>query len=407
VSVSGTQMNVKLATQVGAAFDTRNVSSDVRTLWNMGRFSDVTAETKEVPGGVDVIFHVVREPRYGLHEIRFEPHAFGLQVTMPEGTLLTRAQAAQIAAQTRGQLAERGYEAAKVAWRFEPASHGAFDLHLTIDPGKQASRKHKPPPMPTAPADLCASLFEERRESERKGILDFTAELGEDGTAHTERGRQYILGRLTFYGHHHYSDALIRKHFLIDEAAPLDLFLLRQSVVRLNQAQLFEPVDEKQVHIATNDKTGTADVTIYLTERKGRAWNFSGPLPITASLTGRVIGTYSLGFHLIAFSTILKLATNKRLLPVISAEKAFTPGEGWWSGISFAPQLGLRATVLGYASTQFQQRLLPKLAGIRAPDLTVTSGDDSLLCRYPKPRWSVVRTGAGVALRFAGQVGGL
>ena len=193
----------------------------------------------------------------------------------------------------------------------------------------------------------------------------------------------------------------------MDEGAALDLFLLRQSAVRLNQAALFEPLDEHQVHVATDDKTGTADVKIYLTERKRHAWSFSGPLPLTASITGRVIATYGLSFHLLAFSTILKLATNKRLLPVLSVDRAFTPGEGWRSGLSFAPQLGWRGTVYGYASTQLQQRLLPLLAGTRAPDLAIAEGDRTLLCKYPKPRFAVVRTGASVALRFAGQIGGM
>jgi outer membrane protein insertion porin family len=328
-------------------------------------------------------------------------------MTTVPGTLLTRAQAAQLAASARSQLNERGYPDAKVAWRFAPAPHSQFDLILSIDAGKQGRRKHKDPPLPPAPPAVCACLFEERREAEYGGILDFSASLDESGAAHIERGRPYTLGRLTFYGHHHYSDALIRSHFLLDEGAPLDLFLLRQSVVRLNQAALFDPVDERQVHIATDPKTGAADVTIYLTERKRHSWNLSGPLPVSASIAGRVIGTYSLSFHLIAFSTILKLATNKRLLPVISAELPFTPGQGWWSGISFAPQLGLRATALGYASTQFQQRMLPRLAGTRAPDLTVADGNNTLLCKYPKPRLYAVRAGAGLVLRFAGQIGGL
>jgi hypothetical protein len=399
-------MNVKLATQVGRPYDEASVAADVRTLWNIGRFSDIRAETEEDEDGVDVIFHVVTEPRYSLHEMRFEPHAFGLQVTVQPGTLYTRAQAAQSAANAREQLVQKGYAEAKVDWRFAPASHGDYDLVLKLDPGKQG-RRPKEPPLPAAPRALCDCLFEERREAEYKGILDFNVSLDENGAPNIERGKPYTLGRLTFYGHHHYSDALIRSHFLIDEGDPLDLFRLRQSVVRLNQAALFEPVDEKQVHIATDEKTGVADVTIYLTERKRHAWSFSGPVPVAASISGKIIGTYGLSFHLLAFSTILKLAANKRLLPVFSADRAFTPGEGWKSGLSFAPQLGWRGTIFGYASTQFQQRLLPKLAGTRAPDLALTSGDKTLLCRYPKPRFNTLRLGTSVALRFATQFSGL
>jgi hypothetical protein len=400
-------MNVNLATQVGQPYNAATVATDVKTLWSIGRFSDVRVETVPDGDGVDVRFHVVREPRYSIRELRFEPHPYGLQINLQPGTLLTRAEAAKIAADARTHLNDSGYTAARVDWRFAPTPGGRYNLMLKIDAGDMAKHRPKPPQLPLAEPDTCSALFEERREAERKGILDFTASMDPSGVASVERGRSYTLGRLTFYGHHHYSDAEVRRHFLLDEGAPLDMFLLRQSVVRLNQAALFEPVDEHQVHIATNDRTGTADVVINLTERKRRSWSFSGPLPISASIAGRVIGTYGISFHLIAFDTILKLATNKKLLPVFAAERAFTPGDGWWSGISFAPQLGLRSTLLGYASTQLQQRLLPKLAGTRAPDLTIANGESALLCRYPKPKLATVRMGASVVLRFAGTVGGL
>ena len=399
-------MDVKLATQVGQTYDAASIAKDVRTLWDLGRFSDVRVETEQDDDGVDVAFHVTPEPRYDLHEVRFEPHSFGIQLALPAGTLLTRAQAAKIAASARGQLAERGYTNAQVEWHLAPVSHGQVDLIVKIDAGQQG-RRPKEPKMPEAPRALCACLFEERREAEWKGILDFNASIDESGVASIERGRAYTLGRLTFYGHHHYSDALIRSHFLVDEGAPLDLFLLRQSVVRLNRAGLFEPLDEHQVHITPNERTGTADVTLYLTERKRHSWNIGGPVPLAASISGRVISTYALSFHLVAFSTILKLATNKRLLPVFSLEKAFTPGEGWKSGLTFVPQFGWRGTVLSYGSTQLQQRIMPKLMGVRAPDLAVTSGEKTLVCRYPKPRLYAARIGASFVLRFAGQIAGV
>jgi outer membrane protein assembly factor BamA len=408
VSIPGTEMDVKLATQVGQPYDAAAVQRDVRTLWNLGRFSDVRVETQQTKdGGVNVFFRVVTEPRYGLHEVRFEPHSFGMQQTVQPGTIFTRMDAAKLAATTRSQLAGKGYNDAEIDWRFKPISHGQYDLIFKITPGKQGKRQPKEPPLPEAPRAICECLFEQRREAEYRGILDFNASLDENGQPHVELGKPYILRRLTFYGNHHYSDGLIRSHFSIDEGDSLDLFKLRQSVVRLNQAGLFEPVDEKQVHVASNEETGTADVTIFLNERKRHSWNFSGPLPVAASIAGKVIGTYGLSFHLLAFDTILKLATNKKVLPVFAIDKAFTPGEGWKSGLSFAPQLGWQGTVLGYASTQLTQRLVPRLMGTRAPDLAVASGDKTLLCKYPKPRFYVVRVGSSMVLRFAGQIGGL
>src|SRR5437667_6762873 len=51
VSIPGTQLDVKLATQVGRPFDAASVSEDLRALWNLGRFSDVRVETEEDESG--------------------------------------------------------------------------------------------------------------------------------------------------------------------------------------------------------------------------------------------------------------------------------------------------------------------------------------------------------------------
>ena len=42
VAVPGTQLDVKLATQVGQPYDAATVEKDVRYLWSLGRFDDVS-----------------------------------------------------------------------------------------------------------------------------------------------------------------------------------------------------------------------------------------------------------------------------------------------------------------------------------------------------------------------------
>jgi hypothetical protein len=110
-----------------------------------------------------------------------------------------------------------------------------------------------------------------------------------------------------------------------------------------------------------------------------------------------------LSFNALAYSTILKLAANRRFLPVLSIERPFTPGGGWLSGFAFAPQMGPQWMALHYAGAQLEGRLGPWLAGTRMPDLTVTmsrpSGDTAgILCEAPKPRLRLLRMGAGAAL---------
>jgi hypothetical protein len=164
-------------------------------------------------------------------------------------------------------------------------------------------------------------------------------------------------------------------------------------------------VDERSVHITPNQQSGTADITVQLTERKRGRWSLSGPLPLSASVNMRLPGASSflLNFNSLAYSTILKLAYNRRFFPVVSLERPYTPGEGWKSGFAFAPQMGPHWMALHYLGAQLEGRLGPKLAGTRVPDLTIgmprPDGDTApILCEAPHPRLRVLRVPAGMAL---------
>src|SRR6185295_16697985 len=98
-----------------------------------------------------------------------------------------------------------------------------------------------------------------------------------------------------------------------------------------NRAMMFERVDERQVSIQTDDHTGTADITVHLTERKRGAWNLAGPVgpmslagPLRASIGARLpawgqglleLSTYTASFNLFAFSRsflpLLSMASSR------------------------------------------------------------------------------------------------
>jgi outer membrane protein insertion porin family len=441
----------------------------VKTLWSLGRFRDVKVETVEDEAGTDVIFRVTPEPQYTLREVRLRPHSFGLQVSLLPGTIVTQPRANDLATAALRQLLEKGYPRAKVTASLDPVGNNKADVFLDIVPGeavkvtatgdttikapkwyyKEALDSHAARlqshwisqgyfdtkvqtteelglkhatvnfnvvkgqfyhklDMPT----ICGCLFKERREAERQGILDFQASIDEDGKYTIEKGRQYTVGRITFIGNSHFSDSFVRSHFILDEGVPFDSWKLRQSVVRLNRAGVFAPLDEHQVHIQTNEKTGIADVVVYLSEAKRGRWSLSGPLPLVGSISSRLpswgsgifeLSTYTLGFNALAYSTILKLASNRTFLPILALERPFTPGGGWLSGFAIAPQMGPQWMVLHYAATQLEQRLGPWLAGTRVPDLTVNmarpNGDTAtILCEAPKPRLRGLRISGSIAL---------
>ncbi len=237
-----------------------------------------------------------------------------------------------------------------------------------------------------------------------------------DMTTEIERGQPYRVGRIDFIGNRHFKDPVIRKNLLLDEGELLDPFLLRKSLARLNQANLFERLDERSVAIQTNPQTGEADLKIRLTERKRGSWSLSGPVgpasiggPLQASLSARV-ATYTVSISMLAFANpivpILGVASKTGFLPVLGLQRPYMPGEGWKSGFMVAPQLGWQATVLSYATTQLKQRLLPVLAGDRGlvPELPVTversSGEAVMFCEPPQPRFARLRNVAALGLQL-------
>jgi outer membrane protein insertion porin family len=497
VSVPGTNLQVNLATQVGAPYDADAVVRDVRYLWSLGRFEDIRVETAEDEDGVRVLFRVTVEPRYSLHEIRIEPNTFGVEMSLPEGTLLTHRQALQLALQAERQLNDRGYRKAKVTYALAPAGRSQYDLKLTVDTGlathikdvqltgspglslkelsqplrairrsntqealdatlarmrsfyigkgyvdatvnaseipesgKQVSLRIEVEAGPRqTPPSVCTGLFAERRQTERQGILDFPVTLAVPAMTTTAApGQAYTVGRIDFIGHPHYTDAALRRNFLLDEGVPLDQYVLRRSIARLNRTNLFQPIDERQVSVRAHQPTGVADITVHLTERKRGAWSLSGPVgpmslagPLRGSVGSRLppwgrglleLSTYTLSFNVFAFSRsflpILSVASNRRLLGVVALERPFMPGAGWLSGFAVAPQIRWKASALSYASRQIHQRLQPLIAGDRGlvPEIQVAvnrpAGDAILFCEPPKPRFGALRTSAGFALHLLG-----
>jgi outer membrane protein insertion porin family len=284
-------------------------------------------------------------------------------------------------------------------------------------------------------ADLCTALFRERRDAERHGIPDFWVRLkvqrtdgGARLSAEIDRGQAYRVGRIDFAGNRHFEDAFVRRNLLLDEGDLFDQLLLRKSIARLNRSAAFEPVTDANVAIRTSEKSGEAAIGLQLVERKHGAWRLSGPVgpasfggPLEASISSRLpawgaglfeLSTYAASFSLLGFARpiipVLSVVSKGPLLPVLALERPFSPGEGWKSGMAAAPQLGWRFSALGYAATQLRQRLIPRLMGDRGliQDLPVTverpQAEMTMVCEPPKPRFTMLRTGAALGLQFAG-----
>jgi outer membrane protein insertion porin family len=293
--------------------------------------------------------------------------------------------------------------------------------------------------------NFCSTLFVARRDAEHDGILDFTVNMQvqptmastkeapeANMTADVERGKPFHIGRIEFTGNRHFTEAAVRSNFLLDEGDLLDEHLLRKSMARLNEANFFEPVNERNTILHTDPKTGIADIDLRVTERKRGSWNLSGPVgpasiagPLEASIRTRLpawgsglleASTYTASISLIAFfhSLLPVMGLPKiPLIPLAALNRPYTPGEGWKSGFMIIPQLGWQYMVMGYGVAQLEHRAIPALQGDRGlePELPVTvetpTSRTTMFCEPPAPRFSPARNALAMALRFIGSIAGI
>jgi hypothetical protein len=309
----------------------------------------------------------------------------------------------------------KGYLDAEVR-PLEPQFEGSnAHVSIVVNPGKQYAM----------PAGLCTSLLAQRREAQKKGILDFTVHFDIEHGPSVDLGRPYRVGRIEFVGNHRYTDSSLRSNFLLSEGDIFDEQLLRRSVARLNRTQRFEEISEKNVVVQPNTKTGFANVTVHVSERKRGRWDISGPVgpmslagPLEGSISSRLpawgrgifeLSTYTVSLSIFAFGNpLIPILNAPKFLPVLALVRPFAPGDGWKSGFMIAPQLGWANNALSYVSSQMQGRLMPLLAGERniQPVLPVTvtraSGEAVMYCEPPRPRLAPLRAAAGVGLHLLG-----
>src|SRR2546426_1031203 len=261
---------------------------------------------------------------------------------------------------------------------------------------------------------LCQCLLEARREAEKRGALDFSAELqlkpvparawvlpgikpadqqspdrravgspSAELTATLKTGPAYRIGRIEFSGHHAVSDTTLRRALLLREGDLFDQERLRRSLARLNRFGFLEPVTTSDVHTELAPDDHRADLKIRVKENRGR-WSLWGPLgPASVSgPPGFMIGvrlpplgqgpaelsTYYATFSLLAspwpWVSVLASAPRVRWQTLVAFERPYLPGQSWQSGFLLTPQLGW-GTLAGYGLTRALQAV------------QITAGQDS------------------------------
>jgi len=201
----------------------------------------------------------------------------------------------------------------------------------------------------------------------------------------------------------------------------------------LNRAGFFEPIAESDISIRTGAVAGVADLVVHVKEHKPGVWRISGPIgpasfagPLEASISSRLppwgsglfeLATYTASVSMFAFAhpllPVSALNPQRPWLPVLALTRPFSPGEGWLSGFSIAPQLGWKSTAMSYFATQSEERLSTLFAGDRGltAELPVTlddlNGGSMMICQPPAQRCARLRTAAGMALRLMRAMSGI
>jgi outer membrane protein insertion porin family len=135
--VSGDDIRANVGTRRGMTFDQKRLARDIRTLYNLGFFSDVRVFVSEEEGGVAIAFDVVEkaainEIRYeGLDEIDEEDieEVIDLKLNQPLDVPALHKNVQKI----RDLYSEKGFFLAEVSYKLEEAGENSYDVVFVID----------------------------------------------------------------------------------------------------------------------------------------------------------------------------------------------------------------------------------------------------------------------------------
>jgi hypothetical protein len=298
---------------------------------------------------------------------------------------------------------------------------------------------------------LCKCLLDAKRMAEAHGRIDFAAQLEiseangaappgsesnwVDVTARVRTGSPYVVGRISFSGHHRVNESTLRRAMVLQETTLLDAGKLRSSLARLNRSGLLEPITADDVEIQVNPSSLTADVMISVREPRRGHWSLSGPVVATrltgsvqASISSRLpawgrgvfeASTYYVTLSLIGLPNplvrLLPFAPRPRLSPLVTLERPYLPGHAVFSGFALSPKRPTRTLLTSYAVTHLSRDARGALGGDRSvpSNLLVpvetshgsVDGERSsagfLICEPAKARLQWLRRGAAYAADLA------
>jgi outer membrane protein insertion porin family len=141
VMVEAATVRSRIKSQEGAPYDPDQVSRDVRAVYDLGYFEDVTVDAEGFEGGLRVTFKVAEKPV--VREVRFEGNKELKEEDLKEKaalvahTALSAVAVADAVERIKALYREKGYYQAVVRTRTDPAGQGQVTLAFVIEEGEK------------------------------------------------------------------------------------------------------------------------------------------------------------------------------------------------------------------------------------------------------------------------------
>ncbi len=135
-------IRINISAKVGEPLSQETVSNDIKKIYKLGFFDDVSAEVEKTPEGVILIYNVKEKPVVvdlrikGNKKIKTDEILKVIEVK--EGRIIELEKAKMSAAAIKKLYLDKGYVAAEVNYDIEPKTEGTVGVTFDIKEGKKA-----------------------------------------------------------------------------------------------------------------------------------------------------------------------------------------------------------------------------------------------------------------------------
>jgi len=194
-------------TRPGDAYDEKQLSRDIESIFAMGYFDDIRVETETDPDGKVVIFRVEEKPTIKLIEVSgnrvYEDQEIKDNIDITSGSILNIFRIKRNIKQIETLYQEKNYHNVKVTYTVEELDHNQANLEFQIDEGKKLRIREIRFEGNEAFDD---KTLKKKMKTSKKGFFSW---LTGSGDLDTETLNQDMMKLSDFYHNNGYAEARI------------------------------------------------------------------------------------------------------------------------------------------------------------------------------------------------------